>query len=79
MFLATLGFVSVPFAPWWVPFGIAIILCIRFRAWEVAGMGLFMDLLWLPQVVTGESLPYATLGALLLLLVFEPLRRRLFL
>lgn len=81
VFLGALGFASVPFAPWWVPLLIAIILCARYRAWEVVGIGIFLDLLWLPSPVFehGALVPYATIVALFLILVFEPLRRRLLL
>lgn len=77
--LAGAGFVSVVFAPWWVPAIISIVLCLRYRAWEVVGIGLFVDILWLPQTFFEDSvsIPFATFGALLLLLIFEPLRRRL--
>lgn len=79
-FLGTLCFLSVIFAPWWVTLSIAIIICLRFRAWEVVAAGIFMDLYWMPFSVSLGSwgaFPCATLASIVILIVLEPLRRQL--
>lgn len=78
--LDILMFVSIIFAPWWVPTLIAFMLCLRFRAWEVVLAGMFMDLYWMPQYVSFtsfDSIPLGTVIAVLFLFGFEPLRRQL--
>ena len=70
-------FVSVIFAPWWVPAIFALALCLRFRAWEVILAGMFMDLYWMPAYIGLHSLPVATIVAILLVFGLEPLRRQL--
>lgn len=70
-------FVSVIFAPWWVPAILALALCLRFRAWEVVLAGMFMDLYWMPTYIGLGSLPLATIFTLIILFGLEPLRRQL--
>jgi hypothetical protein len=70
-------FVSVVFAPWWVPAILAFALCLRFRAWEVILAGMFMDLYWMPAYIGLHSLPGATIVAILFVFGLEPLRRQL--
>ncbi|OGG60650.1 hypothetical protein A2765_03675 [Candidatus Kaiserbacteria bacterium RIFCSPHIGHO2_01_FULL_56_24] len=68
------------FAPWWATLIFAILLNLRFRAWEVILIGLFMDLYWMPFSVSFfsfDSLPLATIVAVVLVFGFEPLRRQL--
>jgi hypothetical protein len=80
--LAVACFASVVFAPWWVPAIIAVILCFRFRAWEVILAGMFMDLYWMPAYIGWgplDSLPLATIVAIILVFGFEPIRRQLLL
>lgn len=76
-FLAAACFVSVVFTPWWVPLVIAIILCLRFRAWEVVLAGMFMDLYWMPSYIALQSLPLATIVAIVLVFGLEPIRQQL--
>lgn len=78
--LALALFASVIFAPWWLALAFAIALSLRFRAGEVIAAGIFYDLIWMPEFVSFtsiESIPLATLVALMLVLFLEPLRRRL--
>ncbi len=75
-------YASALFAYPWVVALLAVPLALRWRAWEVIGVGLFMDFLWMPTPVsflTFESLPLATLIACLLVFALEPLRRQLLL
>jgi hypothetical protein len=68
------------FTPWWVVLIIAILLNLRFRAWEVILIGLFMDLYWMPfqvSFLSFDSLPLATIIAIVLVFGFEPVRRQL--
>jgi len=73
-------FASVVFGPWWLVMGLALVLSLRFRAWEVIAAGIFYDLLWMPESVSFtslESVPVATVIALVFIFALEPLRRRL--
>lgn len=72
--LSSLGLVGILVAPVWVPALLAIILSLRFRAWEVPVLGLLTDFLWLPQVA-GHAVPVATIAAVVLVWAFEPVRR----
>lgn len=62
--------------PFYVPLALCIVICLRYRAWEVIGVGLLFDLLWMPMSVP-HAFPYGTVCALVLLLIGEPIRRRL--
>lgn len=75
--LALSCFAGIIFAPWWVPAIFALALCLRFRAWEVILAGMFMDLYWSPSYIGLQSLPVATIVAILLVFGLEPLRRQL--
>lgn len=75
--LGVSAFLSALAAPPWVPFVLAVILALRFPAWEVIFLGLFMDLAWLPQHVSADGFPLATALALLLVWGLEPVRREL--
>lgn len=60
---------------------IVTILCmtaiaLRYAAWEVIVLGLFMDFLWLPA---GSAFPLFTLLGIVLVWGLLPLRRELFL
>lgn len=70
--IALLGITSVLFAPWWVPLLCMIVLSLRYPAWEVPLIGLFMDLMWLPA--TGFELPLFLIGGILLIWICAPLR-----
>ena len=78
--LAAACFLAAVFAPWWVAAICALLLCLRFRAWEVILAGIFMDLYWLPfsvSFLSFKSMPIATLVAIALVFGLEPLRRQL--
>lgn len=76
--LAFLCTLSVFFLPWWVTLVLAFVLCLRYRAWEVVLIGIAFDLMWLPTLsLSPYGLPLATLVALALLVILEPLRREL--
>lgn len=80
IFLAAASFASVILAPWWVVFVCALLLCLRFQAWEVILVGIFMDLYWMPSsiyVTSFDSIPIATIISILLIFGLEPLRRQL--
>jgi hypothetical protein len=74
--LALVGLVSVLFAPWWLPLACMVLLSLRYAAWEVPLIGVAMDLLWLPAGWLVHPFPLFTVGALLLVWGFEPLRRQ---
>lgn len=73
--LVALTFLGVFLAPWWLSFIGAFLLAIRWRAWEAIVLGVLMDILWLPFSLA-YGLPVATLSAIALVWVFEPLRRQ---
>ncbi|MEK7509881.1 MAG: hypothetical protein AAB605_04190 [Patescibacteria group bacterium] len=77
--LALAALVSVFVGPWWATLILALALCLRYRAWEVIGLGLLMDLLYMPFpfVLSVETLPWGTIVALILVFGLEPFRRRL--
>ncbi|OHB19459.1 MAG: hypothetical protein A2854_00630 [Parcubacteria group bacterium RIFCSPHIGHO2_01_FULL_56_18] len=78
--LAAACFLSVVFAPWWVAALCALLLCLRFRAWEVIIAGILMDLYWMPFSVSFasfDSIPLATIVSIALVFGLEPLRRQL--
>lgn len=80
--LATLLFLSVLFAPPYITALFALVLALRWRAWEVVAAGIFMDFLWLPASVSFtslETLPLASLISIILVIGLEPLRRQLLL
>ena len=72
-------FACVLFAPWWIALCIALVLTLRWRAWEVIAAGLLFDFMWLPAfpAFSVGALPLATIIALMLILLLEPLRRQL--
>ena len=74
IFLNVVGFTSIFFAPFWVPILAATFLSARWRAWEILIMGMFVDALWLPHSFYW-GFPVATIGAILLVWAFEPMRR----
>jgi hypothetical protein len=64
-------------APMWVPLLFSAALAVRFRAWEIIGIGLLVDMLYLaPGTIYGIPFP-ATIFAVLLLAALEPVRRQL--
>ncbi|MFZ2886821.1 MAG: hypothetical protein WA021_03310 [Minisyncoccia bacterium] len=72
-------FASVVFAPWWIALAFAVALSLRWRAWEVVIAGVLFDMLWLPSLSfsSWDTVPLGTILSLVLILVFEPLRRQL--
>ena len=73
--LALLAVLSAIFLTWWLPPIFMTLLALRWRAWEVPLIGLFVDFLWLPQ--TGLAhLPLMTLYGMLVVWLLEPLRER---
>lgn len=77
MLLVLCAFVSAVAAPPWVPFLFALVLALRFPAWEVIILGLCIDLAWLPVHVSTEGFPLATILGIFLVWVLEPVRREL--
>jgi len=80
LFLGCALMLSVLFAPPIVSALIALVLALRWRAWEVIGAGIFMDFLWLPDsfsFTSLESVPLVTLVSMALVFGLEPLRRLL--
>lgn len=77
--LALACFLGVIFLPWWVPMLLALILSLRYRAWEIILIGMFADLYWMSGFIAPslDSLPLATLYSIIILFIFEPLRRQL--
>lgn len=66
------------FAPWWAVFSCVFLLCLRFQAWEVVLVGIFMDLYWSPASLgVPDTIPLATIVCMLLVFGLEPLRRQL--
>ena len=72
--LAAIGFWGAIFFPPWVPALCILLLAVRFRAWEAILLGLFVDLLWLSPQSGFHGLPLFTLGAIIVVWAFEPLR-----
>lgn len=80
LFLGCTLMVSVLFAPPFITAIIALVLALRWRAWEVIAAGIFMDFLWLPDsfsFISLQSLPLITLIAMIVVFGLEPLRRLL--
>ncbi|HVU75620.1 MAG TPA: hypothetical protein VHD38_02200 [Candidatus Paceibacterota bacterium] len=74
--IALVGIIGVCFAPPYVSLICMLLLCMRFRAWEVLIIGFFMDMAWLPAA-SFHIVPLYTLVAIALVWVFEPLRLQL--
>lgn len=74
--LDVLALVFALFGPWWLPLLCMILLSLRFPAWEVPVLGLFMDFLWMPSTT---FFPYYTLAGIALLILSAPIRRQLLL
>ena len=74
--LGIIAFLGALFAPWWVPLIFGTLLCLRYAAWEVLLLGLFVDMLWLPQTLF-TTIPLATIVAFFLVFGLAPLRKEL--
>jgi hypothetical protein len=73
--LALVGAFGALFLAWWVPLICMILLSLRWAAWEVLMIGLFMDFLWLPGSGSGGfHLPFFTIGGIALVWMCAPLR-----
>lgn len=75
--LVATAFLSALALPPWVPFLCALFLALRFPAWEVIALGVFIDLAWLPVHISTAGFPLATTIALILVWGLEPVRREL--
>jgi hypothetical protein len=53
-----------------------LLLALRYRAWEAVLLGLFVDFMWLPSEYALYTLPYFTLGSIIVVWGLEPLRRQ---
>ncbi len=74
--LAAVGTFGVFLAPPWIPAACALLLAIRWRAWEVLAIGALADLVWFPSTILW-GLPVATVLSILLVWLLEPLRNEL--
>ena len=72
--LALIGFLGALWFPWYVPAICIFLLALRFRAWEAIALGVFMDLLWFSPDSLFHGLPVFTIGAIVVVWAFEPLR-----
>ncbi len=70
--LAIIAFASIIFFPPWVALMCAVLLSLRYRAWEVVVLGLCMDLAW-----HGGGLPYFMIICIAIVWILEPVRMRL--
>jgi hypothetical protein len=70
LFVAAL--IAALYAPtfFYIPLALSLL---RFRSYEMVFLALYVDILWYPGL---PQLPLVTLSALVLFVVFEPLRRR---
>jgi hypothetical protein len=72
--IAFIGYIGAIWLPWYVPAICIFLLALRFRAWEAIVLGVFMDLLWLPPDSIFHGIPLFTIGAIVVVWAFEPLR-----
>ncbi len=77
--LACGGALGALFISPWVAFAAALLLSLRYPAWEVLCIGLLVDLMWLPASPGGAHIPIATLIAIALVWVLDPVRKELLL
>ncbi len=75
--LGALGLFGILSGPWLLTPISIVLLSLRFRAWEALFLGLLMDLTFEPAGGFFHSIPLFTLGAILVVWVFEPLRKQL--
>jgi hypothetical protein len=76
--LFAIGVASVFFAPLWGVALVALLLSLRWRAWEVLFLGVLVDILWFPSGFA-FGIPLATVLSVVLVWLFEPLRAQLLL
>ena len=72
--IAVIGFFGAIFLPWYVPAICIFLLALRWRAWEAILLGVFTDLIWLSPGGGLHILPLFTIGAIIAVWIFEPLR-----
>lgn len=72
--IAVMGFLAAIVLNAWVPAIAIVALAFLWRSWEALLLGLFVDLLWLPQ----GQIPFFTVGAILVVWVMEPIRKEFF-
>lgn len=70
-----IGSAGALFASWWLALLCMVLLALRYPAWEVLAIGFLIDLVWLPGG-DGFSIPLFTLGAIVMVWIFAPLRAR---
>ena len=76
--LAILGFLGVVLFPAWVVICIMILLSLRYRAGEIALMGLSMDFVWQNSALYA-GIPLFLIASLVILWACEPIRYALLL
>lgn len=72
--VGTIGLVGVFFLPWWVPIVCAVVLALRYAAFEIVVIGLLMDLTWFTADV--GMYPFCAVGSVVLLWLLTPLREQ---
>lgn len=76
-FLGGLSLASILFATPWIVFLTSLALAVRFQAWEVLFFGMLIDVLYAPPGgIYGIPIP-ATIIAFIVIIGFEPFRRKL--
>ncbi|MEN9561364.1 MAG: hypothetical protein RIQ56_637 [Candidatus Parcubacteria bacterium] len=70
-FVACLGVYGALFISAWVSAVCILLLALRFRSWEAVLLGAFIDSMWMP---VGGFFPFATVGAICVVWMLEPLR-----
>lgn len=73
--LLAIGMYVSIFFSWWMGALCALALALRYRAWEVILFGVCVDVVWAPHDML-YGLPAATLAAIALVWLLEPLRRQ---
>lgn len=73
--VAGAAFAGIFLGSWWISALGALLLSIRWRAWEVIVLGSIVDIVWLPYGMF-YGIPVATCMGILLVWLFEPLRRQ---
>lgn len=76
--IAAVGIGGVIVAPVWVPLIAVFALAMRWRSWETLVIGMMADILWLP-FMHFWGMPIATLFAIVLVWILEPIRKELLL
>lgn len=74
--LAILAVCTLILGPYWIAAIIAVALSVRYEAYEVFGLGLLADFLFVPMF-GGVFVPVATLATLILVWGLSPVRREL--